>query len=660
MKTPVIILCAILAGVSAFAQGVPRVGTLKGSSQVPLVLNGKQVGSSTVPAGSQVTVLEEKDGKSLISASGGQVWVEAVAVNVTIFPAKDGKPVEMAAPDSVVQTAGAEPTVLEDPNAPPPPATKQSSWLDAVGGAITKTAEVVKEGYDSVARSPSPEAQALTPETTATCAPHTFDAAMPKIVPSPLGALQALDGIKGDALQAFLSAPVADAWGGDSEAKGAARRAVDSLSFDDTVLPQKSLSALSGSIIKHGKTKGTLRVVIEAEVDHRDTPGFSQDDIRVLTEALSDSDKIAVVELVKRTWSEADGRFREDKQLAKTVPEKVLVSNFENGSFLCRRWKGKAVIARLSVKDLQQGGTAFVLADVDWLEDNPNPVVLPSDFHYDKTLILPGQFAFLALPFEKQLPMGVCVAASALNVVKFIDPDFNLEQKELFALYNGGRSGATLPQLIGGLENVGYQTEYIATNSLRTNELVAKICASLDVGQPMVVFQPGHALTLIGYNKSTKKAFVWDQRAKGPKSKIGLPPGGTEVSLMALPNKFSHIFFIRKADEKPSREEADFLAGFIGSTAGILKHSLINSNEREESLRRYARHALPQKIAAEMRSGRTLLVPEGKKRLVTVAPKDKEPFETCTLPEKKIEEMSLSSLTRLILASDGTFYSLGK
>ena len=100
MKLPILILCTILAVTMVSAMGANRDGVLVEPIRVPLVMDGKQVGSSTVPVGSRVSVVEEKGGKVLVAVSGGQVWVEAGAVSVA-------EVAEVAAPAAWAEAAPA-------------------------------------------------------------------------------------------------------------------------------------------------------------------------------------------------------------------------------------------------------------------------------------------------------------------------------------------------------------------------------------------------------------------------------------------------------------------------------------------------------------------------------------------------------------------------
>jgi len=75
-----IALCAVL--VASFAQMGPQTGqeaTLTAPTQVPILEDGKQVGSATLPVGAKVSILKEDrpSGKVLIKANLGQAWVSA-------------------------------------------------------------------------------------------------------------------------------------------------------------------------------------------------------------------------------------------------------------------------------------------------------------------------------------------------------------------------------------------------------------------------------------------------------------------------------------------------------------------------------------------------------------------------------------------------------
>lgn len=121
--TLLLVFC-LLAGF-AYAQPVPVTGTLKTAVPVPLVLNGKQVGSTTLPAGTKVTVVQESAGKTLVKAAIGETWVASDVLDVA--------PSEPAAtaPEAPAQTAtvtAAPSTQAEVPAAPAAAKKKALIW----------------------------------------------------------------------------------------------------------------------------------------------------------------------------------------------------------------------------------------------------------------------------------------------------------------------------------------------------------------------------------------------------------------------------------------------------------------------------------------------------------------------------------------------------
>lgn len=79
--TLLLVFC-LLAGFAYAQPTVPVTGTLKTAVPVPLMLNGKQVGSTTLPAGTKVTVVQESADKTLVKAAIGETWVASDALEV--------------------------------------------------------------------------------------------------------------------------------------------------------------------------------------------------------------------------------------------------------------------------------------------------------------------------------------------------------------------------------------------------------------------------------------------------------------------------------------------------------------------------------------------------------------------------------------------------
>lgn len=80
IKRPLISSLLLVFACASFAQGPQRPVILREAVQVPLVLNGKQVGTTTVAAGTKVQVVSEANGKALVAASGGKTWVDSASI----------------------------------------------------------------------------------------------------------------------------------------------------------------------------------------------------------------------------------------------------------------------------------------------------------------------------------------------------------------------------------------------------------------------------------------------------------------------------------------------------------------------------------------------------------------------------------------------------
>lgn len=90
---------ALLLGCCASALAQQKSATLREVTQIPLVMNGKQVGFTTVKAGTVVKVLQEEGGKVLVATLAGQVWVGETSVII-----EEHQTVALAAPTPVKAT----------------------------------------------------------------------------------------------------------------------------------------------------------------------------------------------------------------------------------------------------------------------------------------------------------------------------------------------------------------------------------------------------------------------------------------------------------------------------------------------------------------------------------------------------------------------------
>ena len=105
-KLPIAFLLALFA-CATYAQAPQKTGVLREAVQVPLLMNGKQVGMTTAAAGTKVQVVSEADGKLLLSVCGGEVSVTPEKVNVQAAPA--AAPVVVAATPKPSATPAANP-----------------------------------------------------------------------------------------------------------------------------------------------------------------------------------------------------------------------------------------------------------------------------------------------------------------------------------------------------------------------------------------------------------------------------------------------------------------------------------------------------------------------------------------------------------------------
>ena len=554
-------------------------------------------------------------------------------------------------PALVLATPNTPVSPTPTPSAPEPTLAEKglSAWESLKGAAVAAS--------KSSAVSKIAETVGIQAEAQATPSPSPTDAPVAsEQKDEPADPIDA----RGTAMEAFLIDALQKSWGGTPDADKAAARAVTSLKLNATKLPQETLSSLSGTPIKNGAIKGSLRISIEGEADHTGHPGFSNEDMQALHAFLDGTGNSAVAEIYKTDWKLENGAFRKETRSQKTSKEQVLLSNYKDGSFLCRKTKNSTsfIYGRLQDDDLQHGGAAFALASVDWQDDTPNTIALPPDFHYDKTLVIPGQFAFMALPFQKQGKGGICAAASAFNIVKYIAPEIEIEQRGVFALYNSGRSGATLPQIAGGLESLGFECEIVQTRGCEKKLLLSKIRASLDDGRPILAVIPHHALTIIGYNKPDAKLIVWDQRMNGPGVPAYLPKGGVEDSENRIQSKFEFVFFIRKVDMRLSVEEEKTVQSLYGTAQGCLRHEIVNANASREPLPMFLHHAAIPKVQSVLQQNRVLLVPKGKRQLVSITSAADGKYTSKTLPGGKEEVVGGATLVRLLTESKGVFFSV--
>ena len=283
---------------------------------------------------------------------------------------------------------------------------------------------------------------------------------------------------------------------------------------------------------------------------------------------------------------------------------------------------------------------------------------IPEGFHYEKSIIVPRKFVFLVLPYVKQLLKGVCAAGSVLNVLQYMDSTINLTQDEMFGIYNNQLEGATSPQMIGGMNNLGFVAGLIVTRGAPVSAVVAEVQKSLEGNRPLIATGEHHAVTLVGFNKTAKTIIVWDQRAYGGNHASGMPAGMYEVKEDEFCAKFANVIVIRKADTKPAKDKEAFLRSVNGHNGGFVTHTLVNSDSRKETMEKFAGHAIPTLMKVAMRRGETVLIPVGDKELISIAPQSAETFSYTILPGGKQEKCRIDFVTKTVLDAGGTFYGV--
>jgi len=293
----------------------------------------------------------------------------------------------------------------------------------------------------------------------------------------------------------------------------------------------------------------------------------------------------------------------------------------------------------------------------------PTPIPSPSiatnsliGFHYDRTVIIPGEFIFLKIPFEEQLEDGICTAAASLNAIKFIDPSIPLSQRELFTLFTRRSAGASPEEIAGGLKNIGFQSEILFLSKISQTETQKRILASLEEKCPVIAFTSGHCITVIGYDKKQNNLLTWDQHQD--KSMInkdnptGLPPGMEAYGT----GHFVAFLLVKKIPELISPWEEGVIEKAIGSSKSLQRHTLTSSDQQAERLEFYLQHALPALIKT-LTTGRTLIIPikGGYLEIPTQEITASTSIHGTSFPDNKAFEKSIADIARLASQNGGNY-----
>jgi hypothetical protein len=377
----------------------------------------------------------------------------------------------------------------------------------------------------------------------------------------------------------------------------------------------ETLGSLQAVAVRSGKERRTINVKILVH-NLQETPGCSDAAMEPLMRGLSDGSPV-VADLMRNSWRVRNGEFPDEAgKSRKGVSDRnqfqrvLLANDSKQNAVICRLEDGsKGKIARISQSELKAALCSYAVVQVQAAGDASKPESFPKDFRFDRTLIKPGHYAYLSVPYQGQGKGAICSAAAALNVLHFIDPKLNLEQREVLAIYNGHTSMATQQQMVVGIRNLGYEAVLEQPREQEKVPLMAKVRTSLDEGRPMIVTTAKHALTVIGYNKSKGTLIYWDQASPKPGNPEGLPMGAVEANEDSLRARMNYIIYVNKLADGtlPSAGETSQLAKLTGKQ-DFLRHQLTNANPKL-AFSVYLGHAIVPKFRNLHQRGRTVLVP---------------------------------------------------
>lgn len=351
---------------------------------------------------------------------------------------------------------------------------------------------------------------------------------------------------------------------------------------------------------------------------------------------------------IKRVISDRQGRSIDAVLISKT--EEFLTLERDQKQFIIE-------IADLSAADQQ-----FVRSVENATEPTPEEIVkqIQGEKDISKSIINPGARVMLAMPFEKQAKGGICAAASTLNILKFLDPELQLDQREMFALLNRGRSGASPTQVISGMATLGYTGTLVRLDNVDNRKsLIASIHASLNDGRPLLAATEGHAMTLIGYDPAKKTLIIWDQRMRDRAGKIeGAPPGSYEIGETGFFARIESLIFV---EPNPQKTEHAIISRLTKIEEPVEKHQIINGNTKEESIRDFLRHAIEPSIAVSLRKKHRVFFAD-KNQVVELIGEPRDgtwvgKTYSDTPNDEPIGKISQNTLIRILADSDGVFYS---
>ena len=302
----------------------------------------------------------------------------------------------------------------------------------------------------------------------------------------------------------------------------------------------------------------------------------------------------------------------------------------------------------------------FFIVDVPTAIPSATETEIPKGFPWDKTLIIPGKFAFLDLPFIKQTNGGICTAAAAINILSYLDPELHLKQGELFKLFNDRPGGASEQEVARGIMTLGFTSRLLPTCALPWKELTREVQKSLNQNLPILAADRIHMICIIGYNAQTKKIFAWNQWKNG-KIVNGMPKGSYEVQESDLPIEFKQLIFVKRVRFDPPESDRKQIEAILGKTDDLEIHPFFKQYP-DENIGSYFHYAGPQRLKVVLRSGRTVLFLQGD-CLFCIKPQevknDTDIIRGVTLPRNETWQLPLNALSEKITSgSQGVFYSI--
>lgn len=269
-----------------------------------------------------------------------------------------------------------------------------------------------------------------------------------------------------------------------------------------------------------------------------------------------------------------------------------------------------------------------------------------------QTKIIPRKYVFLALPFQKQEKGGICAAASALNVLQFIDPEFKLTQQEFFKLLNENNSGATTYQLALAIEGLGYELQIYG----RQEWLAGTIKSILNQGEPCLLAKRGHMLTAIGYDEEKKAIIIWDQKMQKKSESPNLPDGAEYVPEKKAAQDCEQMIHVRK------NKTPKIVNNYALATHTVCESAqFTNPNRTKEDNDKYFRRTAAIRFAAEIRKNHIVVVPSPDGAIfIDKEPNEKLEWEVGINGIEKKETINQKKLAEVIETNHGGFFVLKK